>query len=275
MFNLNDGLIHSISFSAEWQATLAYVSFILISAVCAYLLGSVNSAIVVSRIFYGDDIRRHGSGNAGLTNTLRTYGKGAAGLTLAGDMLKTAIGIFIAGFLLGFNYKAGISYNEGYCYMAGLFVVLGHIFPVFYGFKGGKGVLCTATMALILTPVPFLILLAVFVGVVWLSRYVSLGSVTVAVLYPVVVNGYISLLFGRAHAILSLCTIILAVLVVWCHRENLERISNRTERKLSFKKKDVEVQAKKADAEAVEAEADVDKAPENAEVSEGASEDGR
>lgn len=241
MFDLNNGLIHHLEFTAPWQATLTFVVFILVSMACAYLLGSVNSAIIVSKVFYKDDIRSHGSGNAGLTNTLRTYGKGAAALTLLGDVLKTAVAVFITGLLLGFNYKAGVSYNEGYCYMAGLFVVLGHIFPVFYGFKGGKGVLCTAAMALILTPAPFLILFAIFALVVYLSGYVSLGSVTVGVLYPVVVHAYIAFNFGQAHAILSLCTIILAVLIVWCHRENLERISNRTERKLSFKSKDVEV----------------------------------
>ena len=245
MFDLNNGLIHHLEFTAPWQATMTYVSFIIVSMICAYLLGSINSAIIVSKLFYRDDIRTHGSGNAGLTNTLRTYGKKAAVMTLAGDMLKTALAIFITGFLMGFNYKAGISYNEGYCYMAGLFVVLGHIFPAFYGFKGGKGVLCTATMALILTPIPFLILLALFIAVVGVSKYVSLGSVTVAVLYPVVVNGYISLTFGRAHAILSLCTILLAITIVWCHRANLERISNRTERKISFNKSDVEVKEDK------------------------------
>jgi glycerol-3-phosphate acyltransferase PlsY len=135
----------------------------------------------------------------------------------------------------------GISYHDGYCYVAGLFAVLGHVFPVYYGFKGGKGVLVTATTALILTPIPFIILLAIFVLVVYLSRYVSLGSVIVAVLYPVVLNGYINLLGARSPGLISLCTVILAIFIVWCHRENLARISNRTERKISFKKKEADI----------------------------------
>ena len=146
-------------------------------------------------------------------------------------------------------YYGGISLSE-FCYVAGLFAVIGHVFPIYYGFRGGKGVLSTATVALILAPIPFLILFAIFVAIVAMSKYVSLGSVSVAVLFPVIVSGYVKVFFAGypAPPIMSLCTILLAILVVWCHRENLKRISNRTERKLSFKKKDVEVQ-KKADDE--------------------------
>ncbi len=245
--NLNEGLIHALQFGSVKEANLIMMLFVFISVVCAYLLGSVNSAIIVSKLFHHDDIRKHGSGNAGLTNTLRTYGKGAAALVLAGDMLKTALSIFIAGFLLGFNYKFGMSYNEGWCYVAALASVLGHIFPVYYGFKGGKGVLSTATAALILTPYAFLILLLVFIGVVALSKYVSLGSVSVAVLYPVAVSAQIKLCFTATPGLLALSVIILAILIVWCHRGNLQRISDRTERKLSFKKRDVEVGGDKND----------------------------
>ena len=233
--NLNNGLIESLTFSAEWQLYTVLALFITVSFAAAYLLGSVNSAIVISKLLYGEDIRNHGSGNAGLTNMLRTYGAKAAVLTLIGDVLKTALAIFITGFLLGFHYFGGISLGDGYCYVAGMFAVLGHVFPVYYKFKGGKGVLVTATMALILTPIPFLILIALFALIVWLSRYVSLGSVSAAVLYPVLVNGYIKFAFeAQSPALISLSTIILAIFIVWCHRANLQRISNRTERKISF-----------------------------------------
>ncbi len=245
MFNLNYGLLYYLTnnvFTAEWQYYVSYIAFILIGIASAYLLGSVNTAIVISKLVYRDDIRRYGSGNAGLTNMLRTFGKRAAAMTLLGDMLKTALAIFITGLLLGFNYTSGMSLNDGYCYMAGLFAVLGHVYPVYYGFKGGKGVLVTSTMALILTPIPFLVLLAVFILVVYFSKYVSLGSVIVAVLYPIIVNGYINIfLTGKTPGIISLCTILLAIFIVWLHRENLARISNRTERKISFKKKDKEL----------------------------------
>ena len=240
MFNLNDGLLNFLTNSAlneEWQFYALQLTFVLIGITAAYLLGSINTAIVISRVFYRDDIRKHGSGNAGLTNMLRTYGKKAAVFTLLGDMLKTAIAISITGVLLGFNYYAGISLNDGYCYIAGLFAVVGHVFPIYYGFKGGKGVLVTSTMALILTPIPFLILLVIFIIIVALSKYVSLGSVSVAVLYPVVVNGYFRIFLGPTPGIIALCTILLAIFIVWCHRENLVRISERTERKISFKKK--------------------------------------
>lgn len=131
--------------------------------------------------------------------------------------------------------------GEGYCYVAGLFAVLGHIFPIYYGFKGGKGVLATSTMALILTPIPFLILFVFFVIIVWISKYVSLGSVTVAILYPVLLHGYFTIMFPEAQytmpGLISFSAIMLALLIVWCHRGNLKRISNKTERKISFKKK--------------------------------------
>ena len=251
MFDINHGLLYHLVITTgliekgSWLHNLTLVLFVVATIVCAYLLGSINSAILISKTLYKDDIRNHGSGNGGMTNMLRTFGRGAAGLTLLGDMLKTVLAITVAGLLLGFNYGGGISYNDGYCYVAGLFAVMGHVFPVYYGFKGGKGVLVTATMALMLTPIPFLILFAIFALIVWISRYVSLGSVCSAILYPVVVTSYIKLFGAPVPGLISLCTIIIAVFVVWCHRENLKRISDRTERKLSFKKKDVEIQAVK------------------------------
>ena len=243
---LNHGLFRYLflqnTFTAySWQFYAFYIGFIVISLVLAYLLGSINSAILISKVLYHDDIRKHGSGNAGTTNMLRTYGKGAAGLTLLGDMLKTVIAIFIAGTLHGFGYVNGVSCNEGWCYMAGLFAVLGHIFPIYYGGKGGKGVLVTATMALMLTPLLFTILLLIFILIVAVTKYVSLGSVTGAIFYPVIVNGYFMIYGIRPHFILILCTILVAILIFWCHKENLKRIGERTERKISFKKKDVEV----------------------------------
>ena len=238
----NTGLLYEITFTEKWQLFATQIGFIILAIAVSYLLGSINSAIIVSKSLYKDDIRKHGSGNAGMTNMLRTYGLGAAGLTLLGDVLKTVIAVVFTAFLFGFRYNYGISLNDGYCYMAGLFAVLGHVFPIYYGFKGGKGVLATAAMALVLTPIPFLILITIFVIIVAISKYVSLGSVTVAILYPVVVNFYIKYIFSsNPPGIMMLCLIILAIFIVWCHRENLSRISNRTERKISIggkKKKD-------------------------------------
>ena len=240
MFNLNEGLMYYLFNEKvpDWRYYLACVLGTLAITLVPYLLGSINSAIIISRVGYKDDIRNHGSGNAGLTNTLRTYGLGAAGLTLLGDILKTVIALVIAGVVWGFGYVAAIS-TQQFLYVAGLFSVLGHIFPVYYNFKGGKGVLATATIALVLSPIPFAILLAIFVLLVWWTRYVSLGSVVGVGLYPVIVSGYFLVAFRvSTPGLVALCTIVLAVLIVWCHRGNLQRISDRTERKISFKKKD-------------------------------------
>ena len=247
MFDLNYGglfrYIFPDAFSPEGLVTLSgnalfvWITFIIITVISSYLLGSINSAIIVSRIFHGDDIRRHGSGNAGLTNMLRTYGKGAAGLTLLGDVLKTAISICIAGVLFGFSYSALIS-CQGYGYLAGFMTVIGHVFPIYYGFRGGKGVLATAVTALILSPIVFLILLALFIAIVAMSKYVSLGSVSAAVLYPVLINGYIKITMEAVPDIITtVTTIMIAILIVICHRGNLKRISDRTENKISFGKK--------------------------------------
>ena len=188
MFSLNDGLLvylfgdgKAVNVTAFY---ITFISFILISMISAYLLGSINSAIIVSKLLYRDDIRKHGSGNPGLTNMFRTYGKGGAGLTLLGDVSKNVLAILIAGILFGFNYVGGISDSDGYCYMAGLFAIVGHMFPLYYKFKGGKGVLSTATVALILAPIPFAILFALFALIVAISKYVSLGSVTKKSLAP-------------------------------------------------------------------------------------------
>lgn len=237
---LFSSLFPSVPDEGAWLYYLTYVGFILVTIVASYLLGSVNTAIVVSKLLYHDDIRTHGSGNAGLTNMLRTYGKGAAGLTLLGDILKTVIAILIAAVFFGFGYTGGISVGgdgTGFCYVAGLFAVLGHIFPIFYKFKGGKGVLATATMALVLSPVPLAILLVLFIVIVAVSKYVSLGSIVGVMFYPVLLSVYFSIFEASVPLYAAISSITLAILVIWCHRENIIRISNHTERRLSFKKK--------------------------------------
>ena len=235
MFNLNEGIFYTLKVSAEWQMWAIMVLFLLIVIISSYLLGSLNSAIIISKLLYKDDIRKYGSGNAGMTNMLRTFGKGAAGLTLLGDLLKTVVAILISAIFFGFHYIGGISMQD-FCYVAGLFAVLGHVFPIYYKFKGGKGVLATATMALVLAPIPAVILILLFVAIVAASKYVSLGSVCGACLFPVLVAGYVKFLGLPTPGIMMLCCILLAIFIVWCHRENLKRISEKTERKISFGK---------------------------------------
>lgn len=233
--DLNYGLLSAL-FPSGIPA-LIYFTLLFAVMLIAYLLGSLNSAIIISRLVYKDDIKTKGSGNAGLTNMLRSFGGRAALLTLFGDLFKTALAIGLAGLLFGFMYAGGISFSEP-CYLAGLFAVLGHIFPVFYKFKGGKGVLVTSAMALFLTPLCFLVLLVIFVIIVAISKYVSLGSVSVAFLYPVVLSGYLKMFGAPTPGLMMAVTALLAVIIIVCHRKNLERISNRTENKLSFKKKE-------------------------------------
>ncbi len=241
---LNEGLLYLLKneyqvVAEDWQYNALLVGFVILSVAVSYLLGSINSAIIISRIFYGEDVRTKGSGNAGLTNMLRNYGKKGALLTLFGDVSKAVVAILFTALLLGFGYSHGVSLNGGYCYLAGLFVAIGHVFPIYYKFKGGKGVLVTAVTAFVLTPIPALILMLIFVLIVGITKYVSLGSVTVATLYPFIVGFYIALTSGvqNLHAVLLASVALLAVLIVWCHRENLKRLASGTESKLSFKKK--------------------------------------
>ena len=141
----------------------------LITALAAYALGSLNFAVIISKVKYHDDIRKYGSGNAGMTNMLRTYGKVDAALTFAGDMLKTMVAIVIGMLLVG-------TVGSGN-YVAGFFAILGHVYPVYYRFKGGKGVVAAATTILMLDPRIFLILVVLFILIVAIWRYISLGSV--------------------------------------------------------------------------------------------------
>ena len=230
-------MVGKIFFYVAFKSVLGILCIIV-----PYLLGSLNFGVMISQQHYRDDVRTHGSGNAGATNMLRTYGLKAGVLTILGDLFKTVFAIFIGAILGGFGYLGGISVGGMTCdfpltYIAGFFAVIGHVYPIYYGFKGGKGVLCTAAMALVLTPVEFALLLLVFIGLVYSCRYISLGSVTVAVLYPVAVHGHLTVIGVPENGIVALITILLAIFIVYCHRENLKRISDRTERKLSFSKR--------------------------------------
>ena len=112
MFNLNEGIFYTLKVSAEWQMYLIMTLFVIAVIAVSYLLGSINSAIIISKLLYKDDIRKYGSGNAGMTNMLRTFGKKAALLTLIGDLLKTALAVLFAAVLFGFHYVYGISMSD-------------------------------------------------------------------------------------------------------------------------------------------------------------------
>ena len=205
--------------------TVLMVASALIIIVSAYLLGSINFAIIISGKKYKQDIREFGSKNAGMTNMMRTYGKKAAGYTLLGDALKAVVACLIGYALLGHLGS----------YIAGLFCIVGHIFPAFYGFKGGKGVVTTAISILMCDPFIFLILITIFVIIVLFTRYISLGSVICVMLYPIILDR-ITNFFSGSSTPYAIFAVIIAVLVVVKHWANIKRLMSGTESKFSFKK---------------------------------------
>ena len=207
-----------------------------IAVLIPYLLGSVNTAILVSRLFYHEDIRKKGSGNAGLTNMHRVYGKKAAGLVLLGDVLKMLLSLFTVGLFFGMQYGPYAFATNVALYVAGTACIIGHVFPVFFKFKGGKGVLCTATMVLALSPIVFAVLIAIFVLVVWVTKYISVGSMTAGLAYPFVFARVLAACGGRADILISFLTMVIALLIIYCHRSNIIRLKEKRENKFSFKR---------------------------------------
>ncbi len=213
----------------------------IVMAVIAYLIGSVNFSVIISKKMAGFDVREKGSGNAGSTNVLRTVGKKAAALTLLCDILKGVVSVLIA-LLVG--VIAGESANSAIVVeIAALAVVIGHTFPVFFGFRGGKGVATSLGVILIVNWKIGLICLVFALSLMALTRIVSLGSISASVLFAVLTmfirDSYIGGIdFDFSFIIFG---ILLAALVIYNHRSNLKRIINGTENKLSFKKKEATV----------------------------------
>lgn len=205
---------------------------LIIVAVIAYAIGSVNFSVLISKKLAGFDVREKGSGNAGTTNMLRSVGKRAAAITLVCDILKGVIAILF-GLLVSIFAKdtSGALLIQ----VSGIAVVIGHTFPIFFGFKGGKGV-ATALGVLICVNWKVGLLCLVFaLVIIAITRMVSAGAVTAAVLYPILV------LFGvqKAYFIIEgsylVFSIILALIIAFNHRENIKRILEGRENKLSFK----------------------------------------
>lgn len=205
----------------------------LLISIIAYLIGSINFSILISKKFAGFDIREKGSGNAGTTNILRTIGKKAAVITLVLDILKGVIAIVIA-VIFGKMFKC--EHKEILVQLSAFFVAIGHTFPVFFGFKGGKGVATSLGILLIINWKLGLICLLFALFQMALTRMVSLGSISAAVLFPILAlfinNGYI---VKGNYFVFSL---FLAGLVIFNHRANVKRIMDGTENRLSFKKKE-------------------------------------
>lgn len=222
----SSGIIGKYFFETPW--IILGAAIIIISA---YLLGSINFAIIISGKKYKEDIRSYGSKNAGMTNMMRTYGKTAAALTLTGDAMKAIVACLLGYAILG---QLG-------AYIAGLFCMLGHVFPVFYRFKGGKGVVTAFAAVLMCDPFVFVIIAIIFVLIVLFTRYISLGSIMCMFLYPIILDRVTNILtlFGYGKATTSpyiIFPILMAALVVIKHWENIKRLVSGTENKFSFKK---------------------------------------
>ena len=221
------------NFFKLYDGTFSNTDFILLTVgiiltiISAYLLGSINFAIIISSRSYKQDIRNFGSKNAGMTNMMRTYGKKAAAFTLLGDALKAIVSCLIGYVIIG----------QPGAYIAGLFCILGHVFPIFYRFKGGKGVVTAAATVLMCDPILFPILLAIFVIIVLFTKYISLGSVMCILLYPFLHYSFGKIAMGANYVSpYVMYAFAMTVIIVCKHWANIKRLLNGTESKFSFKK---------------------------------------
>ena len=201
-----------------------------VMAIIAYLIGSINFSVILSKKMAGFDVREKGSGNAGTTNMLRSVGKKAAAITLACDILKGVVAILIA-MLIGRMVEG--SNAALLVQVAGVAVILGHTFPIFFKFKGGKGV-ATSLGVLIMSNWQIGLICLVFALILMaLTQMVSVGSIAAAILYPV-----LTLFIPQNYIVPGnylIYSIILAVLIVFNHRENVKRLLNGNENRISFK----------------------------------------
>ena len=196
------------------------ISFVAI-ALISYFLGSISSGILISKLFGGPNLREVGSGNTGATNALRTMGLKGGLLVFLCDILKALIACTVGRLWKGLDGAM----------LAGLFVVIGHNWPCFFQFKGGKGVSSTLSAMLLTFPVPALISYAITFALIAVTKYVSLGSITCICIFATLV---IVTHFSNLHAIVWV--ILMAALLIWRHKENIKRLLNGTERKLGEKK---------------------------------------
>lgn len=227
-----------------------YILAIASSAIIGYLLGSINTSLLVGK-FYGVDVRKHGSGNAGMTNSLRVLGKKATILVIIGDLVKGFIACLVGMYMFApvlpslgsesinivsrlFGMGSGVnvtSDNLG-TIVAGVSAIIGHNKPLYFGFKGGKGILTSFAVILMLDLKIALIAFSVFAVTVAISRYVSLGSILASLSLPI-----LSILFCKSNIFVA-ATLLLCVMALVMHRSNISRLLHGTENKLGSKKRD-------------------------------------
>ncbi len=206
-----------------------------LAAAAAYLIGSVSFAVIISRLCAQDDVRTHGSGNAGMTNILRTYGKKLAVLTAVGDFGKGVVAVALGRiiFRLAADGAAPALFDGGY--IAGLFVILGHVFPLYFHFKGGKGVLTSLGVLMMLNPLVFSIIVILLVPFVFWVKIVSLASVIGFLIFPVLTT-VVNLVSCRPYQFDLFFSLLISAMGIWMHRTNIKRLLNGTEYKFGAKK---------------------------------------
>lgn len=204
---------------------MSVVFTVALTLLVSYLLGCFNGSVMTSHFIIRDDVRQHGSGNAGLTNFYRTYGARYALCVIVCDMGKTVLACLIGGYLM--HWVVG-DWTLGLL-IAGIGCELGHMFPVFFGLRGGKGILSGGVLVLLLDWRVALIAWGLFVSLWLLTRYVSLGSVAATASMPV------SVFFLLGHNWLyTVLSAAVAALVIWCHRGNIQRLLTGTEKKFHW-----------------------------------------
>ena len=224
----------------------------LATIIIAYLLGSLNPAIMITKLKTGKDIRTMGSGNAGFTNVLRSVGKGPAIATIVFDYLKGIAAVLIGWWLFSTltvtNDVSPIEYVKYGRYLAGLFVILGHSFPIFYGFKGGKSVVTANALMLVVDWRVFLMILGTFLIIFVCTKLISLGSIICAMLYPIytlIITYFCDYLLAlgtenelrfRFVLISTGCAFLVGAIIIFRHKDNLKRLFSGEEKRIKAKK---------------------------------------
>lgn len=205
--------IHKVGSTPWFYALLA-------CAAIGYFFGSINCGILISKI-YGRDVRKSGSGNAGTTNMMRTFGKKAGIFTFIGDFVKASVALILCRIIFGV---------EG-AFIGGIFCIIGHAYPIYFGFRGGKGVVCIAAMGLFTDPLALAIMLVIFTAILFGFKMVSFASVMSMLIYPFIVT------FFYGPGMWFIYALIAAAIVTFLHRKNIVRIFNHTESKIGQKKR--------------------------------------
>jgi glycerol-3-phosphate acyltransferase PlsY len=191
------------------------------------------------RLLKHEDVREHGSHSAGLTNTYRCYGALPAALTLVGDLTKGIVAVLLSLLIFEYIYREPFD-GMTVGYIAGIFAIVGHIFPVYYRFKGGKGVLVSCSILLVIDPLTFAIIIPFFILMIVITRYVSVASITSAVFYPIltfILHYFVEDLGLRASLTHACLTAVTGILLIYMHKANIQRLKNHTENKFTLHKK--------------------------------------